>query len=519
MDLHAVLPAVLGSVLVLIASKFLWKLKTHRQRFQSLPKPPHSFLFGHIGLFAKAVKQLPGQPPFGAAFSLIQSQFSLPDVFYIDLWPFLRDPFLVTTNLDVADRFLDYRRHPIILEAGLQPLVGGSRGLISPHKSEWHESRISIRTTFSGNNVIRFVPVMAEFSMQLREELLRRAVTNRRFPLIEAAEKWAADVTFCFLLGHDTAVQQGGWGGAVSADVKTIVNNVHDLASWNPWVLGQKRKVRRECQERVRAIIRKALIEALKRNRPTAENTFSPLLDVLAAKYRKDNPGQTEWDADAFIQHLDTVTTLLLASDVSSMFVYSHIAQNPVVAAELRREHSTMFPRDVQGTMKELRQNPSKVRQLPYTTAVIKESLRLHPPEVAATSAPKGHTINHEGTEHSLYRALLYVNMAELQSGGTYVPDRLTFDPTRWLPSPPADLASLCRPFRGGQHSCMGENLMMPAIVTALVLTVRDMDLSLAYDEGDVALSPEFGGLAYMDGLFSAKPAQGLPVTVKVVSD
>lgn len=60
---------------------------------------------------------------------------------------------------------------------------------------------------------------------------------------------------------------------------------------------------------------------------------------------------------------------------------------------------------------------------------------------------------------------------------------------------------------------------MMPAIVTALVLTVRDMDLSLAYDEDDVALSPEFGGLAYMDGLFSAKPAQGLPVTVKVVSD
>ncbi|KAG6170942.1 hypothetical protein E4U51_000444 [Claviceps purpurea] len=519
MDLHAALPAVLGSVLVLIASNFLWKLRTHRQRFQSLPKPPHSFLFGHIGLFAKAVKQLPGQPPFGAAFSLIQSQFSLPDVFYIDLWPFLREPFLVTTNLAVADRFLEYRRHPIVLEAGLQPLVGGSRGLISPYKSEWHESRISIRTTFSMNNVIRFVPVMAEFSMRLREELLRRAVTNRRFPLIEVAEKWAADVTFCFLLGHDTAVQRGGWGGAVSADVKTIINHVHDLASWNPWVLRQKRKVRRECQARVRAIIRKALIEALKRIGPTAENTFSPLLDVLAAKYRKDNPGQMEWDAEAFIQHLDTVTTLLLASDVSSMFVYSHIAQNPVVAAELRREHSTMFPRDVQGTMEELRQNPSKVRQLPYTTAVIKESLRMHPPEVAATAAPKGHTINHEGTEHNLYKALLYVNMAELQSGGTYIPDRLTFDPTRWLPSTPADLASLCRPFRGGQHSCMGENLMMPAIVTALVLTVRDMDLSLAYDEGDVALSPEFGGLAYMDGLFSAKPAQGLPVTVKVVPD
>jgi len=90
------------------------------------------------------------------------------------------------------------------------------------------------------------------------------------------------------------------------------------------------------------------------------------------------------------------------------------------------------------------------------------------------------------------------------------------FDPGRWLPFPPADLAETWRPFQRGQHSCMGENMMMPGLVIALLLTVRDIDVSLAYDLDDLELSPELGGLAYMQGTFAAKPAKGLPVTVRV---
>lgn len=61
----------------------------------------------------------------------------------------------------------------------------------------------------------------------------------------------------------------------------------------------------------------------------------------------------------------------------------------------------------------------------------------------------------------------------------------------------------------------MGENMMMPGLVIALLLIIRDVDVALAYDETDVNLGLELGGLAYMDGSFAAKPAKGLPVTVK----
>ncbi|KAG5924426.1 hypothetical protein E4U42_004644 [Claviceps africana] len=522
MGLHASLLATLGSLLVLIASSLGWKLRSHRQRLHSLPKPPHSFLLGHIGLFSKASKHFPGRPPIAAVFSLIQDQYNLPDVFYIDLWPFLREPFMVTCNLAVADRFLnDYTRHPALLSSGLQPLVAGSRGLVSPDTSEWHDSRTSIRSAFSVNNVMRFLPDMAEYSMMLRQELMRQAATNRRFPLIEPVQKWGADLTFRFLVGEDTAVQRGGWGSAVNKDVQTIIeqaDNSFSGSSWNPWTQRQRRKVREACQERVRGVIRTSLVDALNRDGPTANNRFLPLLDVLVARYRQEYPDKTHWDADVLTQHVDTLMTMFLAADVSSMYVYGHIAQSPAVAAELRKEHNAVFPHDVTATLEELCTNPGKIRQLPYTTAVIKESMRLRPPGVSATIAPKGHTVQHKGVEHQLEGRLLYANISRLQSNENYAPDPFAFDPNRWLPSPGADLANSWRPFQRGQHSCMGENMMMPGLAIALVLTVRDMDFSLAYDASDVALSPEFGGLAYMDGQFAAKPAKGLPVTVKVLS-
>lgn len=60
------------------------------------------------------------------------------------------------------------------------------------------------------------------------------------------------------------------------------------------------------------------------------------------------------------------------------------------MAAELRKEHNAVFPGDVQATLKSISENPGKLKELPYTTAVIKESMRLRPPGLSGTIAPKG---------------------------------------------------------------------------------------------------------------------------------
>jgi cytochrome P450 len=359
----------------------------------SQPKPPHSFLFGHLLLFLKVARQFPAKIPIAVVISRIQTLYQLPDLFYLDMWP-LTDGFMVTGDRIVANQFLnDYPRHPLVLKEALQPLVGGTRGLVSPDLSEWHSSRTTMRSVFSVTNVQRFVPNMAQYSMQLRQALLQRAKAGKSFPMIEPVEKWGADLTFCYLLGEDTGVQKGGWGAEANAQVQELVAQADHPFSVNPWTNYQQKQVRSRCQDRVRQMIQTALIGALKQEKPVVDGEYIALIDSLAAKYREEYPGRTEWDADTLAQHVDTLATLFLAADVSSMvltYVFCHIAQDPEVAAELRKEHNAVFPGDAQTTLDALRQNPSKIKELPYTTAVIKESMRLRPPGLSGTLAPNG---------------------------------------------------------------------------------------------------------------------------------
>ncbi|KAE9378397.1 cytochrome P450 [Stipitochalara longipes BDJ] len=515
------LVVALGSVLILAGSSLLWKLAAHRRRFKDLPKPPHSFLFGHLLLFFNVARQLPKKAPIAIVISRIQTQYQLPDLFYLDMWP-VTGGFMVTGDRTVANQFLnDYPRHPLVLKEALQPLVGGNRGLVSPDLSEWHSSRTTMRSVFSIINVQRFVPTMAQYSMQLRKALLQRAKAGKAFPMIEPIEKWGADLTFCYLLGEDTGVQKGGWGAEANAQVQELVAQADHPFSVNPWINYQQKQVRSRCQDRVRQMIQTALVDALKRDKPVVDGDFLALIDSIAAKYREEYPGRTEWDADMLAQHVDTLATLFLAADVSSMvltYVFCHIAQDPKVAAELRKEHNAVFPGDAQATLDALSQSPSKIKELSYTTAVIKESMRLRPPGLSGTTAPNGHTVNFKGTEHALDGFFLFTNLIRLQSNDAYTSSPLAFDPTRWLPQPSTELADSWRPFQRGQHSCMGENMMMPGLVTALLMTVRDVDVALAYDPGDLRLSPELGGAAYMEGNFAAKPAKGLPVMVTALA-
>lgn len=251
-----------------------------------------------------------------------------------------------------------------------------------------------MRSVFSVTNVQRFVPNMAQYSMHLRNALLQRAKDGTSFPIIDPVEKWGADLTFCYLLGEDTGVQAGGWGAEANAQVQELISQAEHPFSVNPWTAYQQKQVRSRCQDRVRLMLQTALIDALKRDKPVVDGEFLALIDSLAAKYKEEYPGRKEWDADMLTQHVDTLATLFLAADVSSMvltYVYCHIAQDPKVAEELRKEHNAVFPGDAQATLEALRQNPSKLKELAYTNAVIKESMRLRPPGISGTSAPRGY--------------------------------------------------------------------------------------------------------------------------------
>jgi cytochrome P450 len=66
------------------------------------------------------------------------------------------------------------------------------------------------------------------------------------------------------------------------------------------------------------------------------------------------------------------------------------LSKNPDVVQKLREEHDEVFGSDLQQTLAIINETPYKTNELEYTTAVIKETLRLFPVGFGVRQADQG---------------------------------------------------------------------------------------------------------------------------------
>lgn len=66
------------------------------------------------------------------------------------------------------------------------------------------------------------------------------------------------------------------------------------------------------------------------------------------------------------------------------------LSKHPEVVQKMLEEQDAVFGRDLETTVENIKESPTKLNELEYTTGVIKETMRLFPVGFGVKEAPAG---------------------------------------------------------------------------------------------------------------------------------
>jgi hypothetical protein len=183
---------------------------------------------------------------------------------------------------------------------------------------------------------------------------------------------------------------------------------------------------------------------------------------------------------------------LIAGQDTTSTtitYCFHEIYTSPTTLKRIRAEHSEVFGTDSSPAqiVSAIEKSPNRLNNLPYTSAIIKETLRLHPPASIVRKGESGVTLtDDEGNIFPTEGCNIWVVHLAMQRDPKYFVEPDSFIPERWLAEPGDRLyptKAAWRPFETGPRNCLGQALAMLIMKISLLMVVRNFDIKEAYDE------------------------------------
>jgi cytochrome P450 len=226
----------------------------------------------------------------------------------------------------------------------------------------------------------------------------------------------------------------------------------------------------------------------------------------------------------------DTTATLI-------QWMYYHMskarydADHAIILSKLRQEHDEVFGPDPFSAQQVLSQQDTEdsesilTSKLPYTTAFIKETLRLHPPAATTRRIPDDAI----GVTIPLPQPVCIAGLRVYPSQHLihrnpkiWGPDAHEFKPDRWLDD--AYIAALpagaYRPFERGPRNCIGQELAMLEGRVALVCVARGFVFEKVGLTGqDVNKKGEREREVWSSHAVTSVPVDGMVMRVKLRED
>lgn len=219
---------------------------------------------------------------------------------------------------------------------------------------------------------------------------------------------------------------------------------------------------------------------------------------------------------------------MMLTALHDPQYTYMLISKHPEVLEKMRQEHIQELGSDFKRATDTLLEAPERLQNLPYTDAVLRESMRLFPVGFGVREGGPGQMLEFEGRRLPVGDGLaICLNGHDLHYNERYFPEPTKFLPERWLSkgeegAENAIPRSYFRTFSRGPRACLGQNMATNELKIILIMTLRDYEFEykgLAPNTAPRVLHTDLDTV-YGDGIFQelgieARPRGKMMMTVK----
>ncbi|KAK4446673.1 cytochrome P450 [Podospora aff. communis PSN243] len=520
-----------AAIAVAIASAgilyFFKRLSEQRRFYQDndLPKPPHDWLWGHAKLVGEYGKKITGDY-MQAPWAQMKYDFKLPEVFYLDMWPFGPEFILctgpdataipTTTNVfdqaEIVTQFFGQSVGTTFIEATNGPL--------------WKELHQMMAPGLTPSATKTYHHAILDEAKRLHDRVHRYTESGEIADMTYELGRYPFAVIWHVLFGEQ----------ASTPELYEITKRLADISqavprTFNPITNYLEKRERAAIARRLEVEIGKiararfAQMKTLK-VLPT-RTTATCLLDRMLLNHVQNN---LPLDDRLMRLILENGKGMIAAgfgttTDTSS-YTLMLLSSFPRTLTALRAEHASVFPPSLPETLALLRANPSLLNHLPYTAAVIQETLRLFPIGMVVRKAPREMTsFELNGRTYPVKREHLF---GVLCYAVHYDPEVFEcpsdFRPERFLKEELDFPRNAYRPFERGLRSCMGQSLAMEEMKIMLVALARWFDFELTGHNpvavprlGHTDLDVKIGDHAWQKSRFSAGPNESAMMRVRLV--
>lgn len=533
-------------------------------RFEHCSKDiiPHSFLWGHLAILGQiqAKYKMPrdaGGQIMPYLVSLEYPKIAGKGYVYLDVWP-LTPAMLAVYHPDMMAQFTQDRsqpKHPN-QKATFMPFTAGE-DLLTTEGSQWKSSRAIFNPGFSLKNLMSLMPLFVDEAEVFRTKLRALASTGD----VVRLEKYTTDLTVDIIgqavLGTRLHAQQRPCTlvEAMLSQVPYLHFGLEPLKRFNPLKYYHHHRLNRQFSEEVMPYIRDTVrnYEKLEGPKTILRLAVKSYVEEEAANSggRSEKTAAGELPPEFLRQVVHQVKIFLFAGHDTTAttlaYAYYELARNPDAARKTRAEHDLVLGPDPGEAGRRIAADPTLLNAMPYTLAVVRETLRLYPVVGTVRAGAPGFSlvVPETGERCPTDGFMLFGSSAAMQRLPRFwhEPDR--FVPDRWLfgASTPVAAApenphhdddnnnnnnhddsnpwhprkNAFRPWEMGPRNCIGQELASLELRLILATTVREFDVAPAAYDGPGDPPTFLGSAAYQvepPGSITTHPKDGMRVRV-----